>query len=217
MTRWIIGLIVLVAIVFVGWRYFGGDDTAQQAAQQAQEAAQQAAEQAATAAQQAGEAAQQAAEEAATATQEAVQGAAETAQAAAEQASEAAGQATAAVGDLAQSLQALTVGGVDIGSKIGGAVDSLTGALAGITDGPTAEAAKAKIDEAGQALSEVGATVEQLPAEGRKLLADTLSAALPTIRAGIDRVTAIEGVGAELKPTLDGIYARLEEWARAPA
>lgn len=195
MTRWIIGLIVLVAIVFVGWRWFGGDDTARQVAQQAQEAAEQAA--AAT-------------QEAATATQEAVQDAAE-------QAAEAAGEAATAVGNLAQSLQALAVDGVDVGSRIGGAVNSLTSALAGISDGPTAEAAKAKIDEAGQALSEVGTTVEQLPAEGRKLLADALSAALPTIRAGIDRVTAIEGVGAELKPTLDEIYARLEAWARVPA
>lgn len=191
MVRWIVGLVVVVVIVIVGWRYFGGTEVAQQAEQAAQQAAgqaQQAAQQAGEAAQQAGQAAQQAAE-----------------------------QAAAGAAKMAESLKSLAANGVDVGSRIGGAVDSVTTSLQGITDGPTAQAAKAKLEDAGKTLDEVGASVEQLPAEGRKLLASTLAATLPTIRAGIDRLAAIEGAGTELKPTLDAIYAKLEAWAKAPA
>lgn len=157
------------------------------------------------------------AEQATQATQQATEQAGQAAQQAGEAAQEAAGQVAAGAAAMAESLKSLAAGGVDIGSKIGGSVDSITSALEGITDGPTAQAARGRLEEAGKALDEVGASVEQLPADGRKLLASTLSSALPTIRAGIDRVAAIEGGGAELKPILDGIYAKLETWAKAPA
>jgi ABC-type transporter Mla subunit MlaD len=116
--------------------------------------------------------------------------------------------------NLAESLRAVTVNGVDVGTQVGGAVDSIRASLDGVTDSAGAQAAKVKIEEAGKALDNVSAQVEQLPAEGRKLLASTISSALPTLKAGADKVA---GYSPEMKPTLDAIIARLEGWAKAPA
>jgi hypothetical protein len=60
----------------------------------------------------------------------------------------------------------------------------------------------------------VSAQVEQLPAEGKKMLASAINSALPTLKAGADKVASL---GPELKPTLDAIIARLEGWAKAAA
>ncbi|HMR31756.1 MAG TPA: hypothetical protein PKA13_09355 [Geminicoccaceae bacterium] len=200
MSRWLIAVIVVIVVVFFGYRYLGAPD---EVARQAQDAAQQAAGAAQQAAQQAGQAAQQAAG----AAQQAAESAASTAQ-------QAASEAAAGAAAMADSLRSLTLNGTEIGAQIGGAVDSIRTSLSGITDGATAQAAKAKLEEAGRSLDGVSAQVEQLPAEGRKLLASTISAALPTLKAGSEKVA---GLSPDLKPTLDAIIAKLEGWANAPA
>lgn len=200
MSRWLIAVIVLVVVVFFGYRYLGAPD---EVARQAQEAAEQAAGAAQQAAQQAGQAAQQAAG----AAQQAAQDAAATAQ-------QAAGQAAAGATAMVDSLRSLTLNGTEVGSQIGSAVDSIRTSLGGITDGTTAQAAKAKLEEAGRSLDNVSAQVDQLPAEGRKLLASTIASALPSLKAGAEKVA---GLSPDLKPTLDAIIVRLEGWANAPA
>lgn len=200
MSRWLIAVIVIVVLIFFGYRYFG---TPEQAVQQAQQAAQQAAGAAQQAAQQAGQAAQQAAG----AAQQAAQSAAGTVQ-------QAAGQAVAGAAAMAENLRSVTLDGVDLGSQVGGAVDSIRSSLDGITDNASAQAAKGRLEEAGRTLDNVSAQVDRLPAEGRRLLASTLTSALPALKAGADKVA---GLSPDIKPTLDAIIARLETWARAPA
>ena len=200
MSRWLIAVIVLVVVVFFGYRYLGAPD---EVARQAQEAAQQAAGAAQQAAQQAGQAAQQA-----------VGAAQQTAQDAAATAQQAANQAMAGATAMADSLRSLTLNGTEVGSQIGSAVDSIRASLGGITDGETAQAAKAKLEEAGRSLDGVSAQVDQLPTEGRKLLASAVASALPSLKAGAEKVA---GLSPDLKPTLDAIIVRLEGWANAPA
>lgn len=200
MSRWLVAVIALVVVIFLGYRYLGAPD---QVAQQAQQAAQQAAGAAQQAAQQAGQAAQQAAG----AAQQAAKSAADTAQ-------QAAGRAVAGMTAMAESLRSVTLNGADIGTQIGNAVDGIRTSLDGITDSAGAQAAKARLEEAGRSLDNVSTQVEQLPVEGRKLLASAIGSALPGLKAGADKVA---GLSPELKPTLDTIIARLEGWAKAPA
>ena len=70
------------------------------------------------------------------------------------------------------------------------------------------------IEEAGKALDNVSAQVDQLPAEGRKLLASAVASVLPSLKTGAEKVASLS---PEMKPTLDAIIARLEGWANAPA
>ncbi len=151
--------------------------------------------------------AQQAAQEAAGAARQAAQSAASSAQ-------QAASQAMAGAAAMAENLRSVTLNGVDLGSQIGGAVDSIRSSLDGITDSASAQAAKGRLEEAGRTLDGVSAQVEQLPATGRRLLASALTSAMPALKAGADKVA---GLSPDLKPTLDTIIARLETWARAPA
>jgi hypothetical protein len=200
MSRWLIAVVALVLVAFFGYRYLGAPS---QVAEQAQQAAQQAAGTAQQAAQQAGQAAQQAVG----AAQQAAQSAADTAQ-------QAASQAMAGVTAMAESLRSVTLNGSEIGTQIGGAVDSITASLSGITDSASASAAKVRLEEAGRSLDNLSGQVDQLPAEGRKLLASAISSALPALKAGVEKVA---GFSPEMKPTLDAIIARLEGWANAPA
>jgi FtsZ-interacting cell division protein ZipA len=120
--RWVIGILVVVVLVILGYQYFGGTrgvDVAEQAQEGAQQAAQgteeaaeatgqaveQAAEQAAEATEQAAEQAQETAEQAAEATQEAAQQAQESAEQAAAGAQQAAEQAAEATQQAAEQAQ----------------------------------------------------------------------------------------------------------------
>lgn len=146
--------------------------------------------------------------------QQAAQEAAGAARQAAGAAQQAAGQAMADAAALAGNLRSVTLNGVDLGSRIGGAVDSIRSSLDGITDSGSAQAAKGRLEEAGRTLDSVSAQVEQLPAEGRRLLASALTSALPALKTGADKVA---GLSPDIKPTMDAIIAKLENWAKAPA
>lgn len=146
--------------------------------------------------------------------EQAVRQAQQAAREAADAAQQAASQAMAGAAAMAGNLRSVTLNGVDLGSQIGGAVDSIRSSIDGITDSASAQAAKGRLQEAGRTLDGVSAQVEQLPAEGRRLLASALTSAMPALKAGADKVS---GLSPDLKPTLDTIIARLETWARAPA
>lgn len=190
MSKIVIGVIVVIVVAFLGYRYFGGGEAPQPAPAPAPQA------EAPAPAQAAGQAVQEAAQQAGQAVQEAAQ------------------QVAAGAAGMAQSLASLKVGDVEIGNRIATTVEGLQSALAGITDQASGEAAKAKIEEAAKAVDELSAQVAQLPDDGKKLLASTLAPVVPALRAAADKVGAIEGVGAQLKPTLDAAITKLEDWAK---
>ncbi len=103
----------------------------------------------------------------------------------------------------------LVVDGVDIGASVQGLLDQVTGALSGVTDATTAQAAVTTLTEADTALGGLQGQVGQLSAEGRSALATLVGAALPAIQATADRLLADSAIGAVLKPAVDGVMARL--------
>ena len=188
--RILIIAVVLAVVAFFGFRMYQ-DKNAQQALQ---EAAQQATQQAEAAAKQAADAAKQAAD---------------TAQ-------QAAGTAVQAAGDAAQQVAGLVVGGVDVGAEVKGMIEKATASLGSITDQASAQAALPSLEELKGKVDGVTAQVDQLPAEGKKLLAGLVSAALPPLKELAAKASTIQGAEA-VKPAVDGILAKLEAWANAPA
>jgi hypothetical protein len=266
--RWVIGIIVVVVLVILGYQYFGdrgvdvaeqapgteegagteqGADVAQpadqaaedagqageeaetateqagQAGQQAAEQAQDTAEQAAAGAQQATEEAAQATEEAAQQAQEATDQAAETPQEAAEATAEgpeepAAGAQQAAEETLTEAqTAALTVGDVNVGEQLTDVMQNTEETLQGITDAQSAEAAVPKLNDINARLEELSGPVGQLPEDAKKVLADVLGKRVTELKTMADKLTAQEGVGDVVRPALEPIMAKLEDWSRAPA
>lgn len=218
--RWLITVVVIAIIAFVGYRYFYTDEgqqvaqqveeTAGEAAQAVEETAEEAAEAVEGATDQAADAAEQAAEsteQATESTEQAVDEAADTAQQAAESATESA----------EQSMAALTVDGVNLGEEIGTTVSDATSALEGITDKASAEAALPSLQGVESKLDELSSKVEQLPQQAKEALASLLDDSLPELKELASKVEGIEGVGEVVKPTLDGIMAKLDAWAQQPA
>lgn len=107
--------------------------------------------------------------------------------------------------------------GVDLGEEIGTSVNDTVSALEGIADRASAEAALPSLQAVESRLDELSGSVEQLSEEGREALASLLDDSLPELQDLVNKVEGIEGAREVVKPTLDGIMAKLEAWAEQPA
>jgi hypothetical protein len=184
--RSILGLVVVAAVAWFGYQWYQDREN--------QETLRQAAEQAETAARQAAEKAKEAAGEA----------------------QRAAGAAVQAAGDAAQSAAALVVGGVDLGGEVKSLVEQAGTAFGGITDQASAQAALPSLDALKAKVDGLTAQVDQLPAEGRRLFAGVVSAALPSLKELAAKAGTVQGAEA-VKPALDAVIVKLEAWAKTPA
>jgi hypothetical protein len=203
---------------------------AEQATEEAAEATQGAPDQAQGTAEQAAAGAQQATEEAAEATQETAEQAVEETEQATQEAAEATEQAAEATEEAAEETTAgaqatlteaqtaaLTVGDVNVGQELTDIVDDAEASLQGITDVASAEAAVPALNDLNTQLEQLSATVDQLPEDAKKVLADVLGDRVTELKTLADRVTGQEGVGAVLTPALEPVIAKLEDWAQQPA
>jgi multidrug efflux pump subunit AcrA (membrane-fusion protein) len=184
--RILIGIVVLAVLAFFGYRMFQTEE--------AQQAVQQAAQQVQATAQQATEQAKEAAA----------------------QAQQAAGEAAKAASEAAQQAAGLVVGGVDVGAELERMMEQASTALGGITDQASAEAALPSLEQLKGKVDGLTTQVDQLPAEGRKMLAGLVGTALPSLKELAGKVGTVQGAEV-IKPTLDALVAKLETWANAPA
>jgi hypothetical protein len=218
--RWLVTVVVIAIIAFVGYRYFYTDE-GQQVAEQVEETAEEATEavegatdEAADTADEAAQSTEQTAEEATGAVEGATDQAADTTEQAAEEAADSAEQMAQSAED---TTAALTVDGVNLGEEIGTTVSDATSALEGITDKASAEAALPSLQAVETKLDELSGDVEKLPQHAKEALASLLDDSLPELQDLVSKVEGIEGVGEVVKPTLDGIMAKLDAWAEQPA
>ena len=112
---------------------------------------------------------------------------------------------------------ALTVGDVNVGEQLTDAMQSAEETLQGITDAASAEAAVPELNAINTQLEELSGTVYQLPDDAKKVLSDLLNERLTELRTLAEDVTGREGVGDVVRPALEPIIAKLEDWAQAPA
>jgi small-conductance mechanosensitive channel len=233
--RWLVTVVVIAIIAFVGYRYFYTEEgqqvaeqveeTAQEAAQAVEETAEEATEAVEGDADRAGDTAEQAADEATESTEQAADETTAAVEGATDQAAESTEQAADEAADSAEQMAesaedataALTVDGVNLGEEVGTTVSDAASALEGITDKASAEAALPSLQAVETKLDELGADVEKLPQHAKEALASLLDDSLPELQDLVTKVEGMEGVGEVVKPTLDGIMAKLDAWAQQPA
>jgi hypothetical protein len=117
--------------------------------------------------------------------------------------------ATEAPAAVTAAADALVVDGVNIGETIQGVLGNLTTTLAGVKDTASATAAVQALTEADTTLGGLESAVSSLPAEGKTALQALIAGALPALKTTIDGLLGDSAISAILKPTLDGILAKL--------
>ena len=112
------------------------------------------------------------------------------------------------------AVPSITVGNQDVGQQLGTVVEGLRGTLTGLKDEGSAKAALPRLQEMTRQLDGITALRGQLPAEGKKTLANYVATLLPLIRPLIDKALAGTGVAVVAKPILDQIFNRLEAMSK---
>ena len=110
-------------------------------------------------------------------------------------------------------LQGIKVGDIDVGALAKSAVNDVYSSLSGINDAATAQSALPGLTKATSEFNQLNGLLSQLPPEARKTLADTFASIRPNLSHLFDKVLAIPGVGAIVKPAMDAINAKLDALA----
>jgi hypothetical protein len=103
----------------------------------------------------------------------------------------------------------VVAGGVDVSKQINDSLTALRTSLQGITDEASAKAALPKLQDVNAQIDKVTNLVGQLSPEQRKIIVGLVGPAMATLNQLFDKVLAIPGVGALLKPTIDALKANL--------
>ena len=111
----------------------------------------------------------------------------------------------------------MTVGDVNVGEQLTEVVQNTEETLQGITDAASAEAAVPELNAINTRIEELSGTVDQLPPDAKKVLADVLGKRVTELKTLADKLAGQQGVGDVVKPALEPIIAKLEDWAQAPA
>ncbi len=119
--------------------------------------------------------------------------------------------------DVATSGPGLEVDNTDVGKGLTNAVNDVTATLGGITDQASAQAAVPKLVEIDARLYELKPKIAKLEGDARKTLASLVTGMLPKVQSAIDRVQATPGASAAIKPALDPIMGKLDDWSHQPA
>ena len=107
-------------------------------------------------------------------------------------------------------LRGTKAGDADVGELATSAVNDLYASLSGIKDAGTSQAALSGLNKASSEFDQLTGLLGQLPPNARKLLADTIVSIRPNITDLMDRVLAIPGVAAIVKPAIDSVNAKLD-------
>lgn len=143
----------------------------------------------------------------------AVQDAANAATDAAATATEAAGDAVAAAGDAvanaADAFKDAVVGDKNVGTEITNIFTSATDILNGIKDEATAKDALPKLTELDGKIGELSGLFGQLGDAGKSAVAKAVSDSTTGLKAIVDKVSALPGVGDVIKSIMDAILQKL--------
>jgi hypothetical protein len=120
-----------------------------------------------------------------------------------------------ATGTVGMAPADLTVDGTNLANQINASVNTLKSALPSITDGPAAQAALPKINDAIAQLNDVSTKATKLSPEGRSALAKLILVVMPSINQMCDKVLEIPGAGPIAKPAIDDLRAKLDTLSKA--
>jgi hypothetical protein len=107
------------------------------------------------------------------------------------------------------TVQSLTVGGIDLGRQVTDSIGTLRTTLSGITDPASAQAALPRLQTATAQIDKVSGMIGQLSDAQRKVLSGLVSPVTPALNQLFDRVLSIPGVTEIIKPTIDLLKTKL--------
>ena len=107
---------------------------------------------------------------------------------------------------LGQSTQ---VSVLEINKQVADSLASLRTSLGDVSDAASAQAALPKLREVAAQIDKVSNQRGQLSADQRRILAASVSPAMPTLNQLFDKVLAVPGAPDELKPTVDALKTKL--------
>jgi len=105
--------------------------------------------------------------------------------------------------------QRTVVSATDVGKQVTDNLSNLHQTLSGVTGTASAQAALPKLREAAAQIDKAQSLSGQLSSEQRKVVAGLVNPIMPSLNQLFDKVLAIPGVSAELKPAVDAIKAKL--------
>jgi uncharacterized protein DUF937 len=108
-----------------------------------------------------------------------------------------------------------TLAKTEAGKQIVAALDEARGAVTGVRDAATAQAALAKISDVSNRLDRINGLARELGSEGRRAIASYVASQAGPIKAAITAALGMPGVSGVLKAALDQMAARLDALAKA--
>lgn len=102
-----------------------------------------------------------------------------------------------------------TSGYAKIGSDFGSVINGVSDTFTNVTDVESAKAALPQLKEATSKLGALSELFNKLPESGKSAISGTASNQVSNLQPIIDKVTAIPGVGAVLKPATDSLMQAL--------
>lgn len=124
----------------------------------------------------------------------------------------AAAEASSGAADLlgkATDAMAGVEGGAEMLTQVKDMFATLTSALGGVTDADTANSALAEINKLSDGLGGMTEKFGSLPDAAKSAVAGIFQSSLGELKPMIDKVLAIPGVEAILKPAIDALMAKL--------
>jgi hypothetical protein len=126
------------------------------------------------------------------------------------QAEQAAQSASDTAFQVATTAGGMMVGEVDIGKEFTGIADGITQAMAEVKDAASAKAALPKLMDMTGKLDSLESLAAKLPDSAKPAFTDMVKQSIASLQTEIDRVSAIPDVSDTIKPTVDGLKAKLE-------
>jgi hypothetical protein len=121
---------------------------------------------------------------------------------------------TTAATQATTAASGINIDGVDVTGSLSKTFGDLTTAIGTVTNAETAKAALPKFEEATKAITAIEGVKAKFTPEHKTLLGTLISAGLTPLKAAADKALATEGVGAVLKPVVDGLFAKIEGLAK---
>ncbi len=112
-------------------------------------------------------------------------------------------------GEGTPAAQSVTPAGANLGKQVSDTLSSARTTLDGVTDAVTARAALPRLQEITAEIDKVSAPIAQLSQEQRNSIAGIVHPVMGPLNQSFDKVLATPGASEVLKPTIDGLKAKL--------
>ncbi|RUP09493.1 DUF937 domain-containing protein [Hyphomicrobium sp.] len=109
-----------------------------------------------------------------------------------------------------ENLHGIKVGDVDVGAQLASAETSMRSAIASVQDVSTAQAAMTPLTNSANDFVRLSKLLDQLPAQSRKTVVNTIIATRPALDQLFDKALAIPGVSPIIKPTIDKVHSQFD-------